>query len=139
MNISLACIFSALLLLFITGCTESSNEVTDPKGSVVEFGDCKFQDVNSNEIQEVKDDCLKYSYDGKSRLAIDLNLFQIVIDEDGYEKDIYLDKTEDHERLGQWWEDNGGIWGGRFDDGNHYEWPLGRSSFIHNIGNDVQR
>lgn len=51
----------------------------------------------------------------KTRLAIDLNLFM-----DG----IYLTKTSHHERLGKWWESQGGIWGGRFKDGNHYEWPM---------------
>ena len=52
----------------------------------------------------------------KDRLAIDLNLF---VNGD------YLDKTEDHRPLGEFWEKLGGIWGGRFDDGNHYEWPIG--------------
>lgn len=47
-------------------------------------------------------------------LAIDLNLFR-----DGQ----YLDATEDHNALGEYWESIGGIWGGRFKDGNHYEWP----------------
>lgn len=51
----------------------------------------------------------------KSRLAIDLNLFL-----DG----VYLTKTDDHKELGIWWESKGGIWGGRFNDGNHYEWPI---------------
>lgn len=51
----------------------------------------------------------------KLKLAIDLNLFR-----DG----IYLTKTEDHQLLGEWWESVGGIWGGRFNDGNHYEWPI---------------
>ncbi len=50
----------------------------------------------------------------KIRMAIDLNLFK-----DGE----YLSKTEDHQQLGKWWESVGGIWGGRFNDGNHYEWP----------------
>ena len=45
------------------------------------------------------------------RLAIDLNLFR-----DGK----WLNKTEDHEMLGLFWELIGGTWGGRFDDGNHY-------------------
>lgn len=50
------------------------------------------------------------------RLAIDINLFK-----DGK----YLDKTEDHKQLGEWWEKQsfGDIkctWGGRFQDGNHY-------------------
>lgn len=54
----------------------------------------------------------------KHRLAIDLNLFK-----DGR----YLDKTEDHEFLGKYWESLHIYckWGGRFDDGNHY-------SMIHN-------
>jgi len=51
----------------------------------------------------------------RQRLAIDLNLFK-----DGK----YLEDTESHRELGEWWEKQGGIWGGRFDDGNHYEWPL---------------
>ena len=49
------------------------------------------------------------------RLAIDLNLFK-----DGK----FLTSTEDHRPLGEWWESQGGAWGGRFKDGNHYslEW-----------------
>lgn len=47
----------------------------------------------------------------RSRLAIDLNLFK-----DGE----YLTSTEAHQPLGEWWERQGGSWGGRFDDGNHY-------------------
>mgnify|MGYP001202683107 CR=1 FL=1 len=47
----------------------------------------------------------------KQRLAVDLNLFR-----DGK----YLTETEDHRPLGEWWESQGGTWGGRFSDGNHY-------------------
>lgn len=51
----------------------------------------------------------------KQRLAIDLNLFK-----DGQ----YLEGTEAHKPLGEWWESQGGTWGGRFkngnSDGNHY-------------------
>lgn len=47
----------------------------------------------------------------KQRLAIDINLFK-----DGK----YLQSTEDHRELGEWWESQGGVWGGRFNDGNHY-------------------
>jgi hypothetical protein len=47
----------------------------------------------------------------KVRLAIDLNLFK-----DGK----YLESTDDHRPLGEWWEAQGGAWGGRFKDGNHY-------------------
>lgn len=50
----------------------------------------------------------------KLRLAIDLNLF----DKDG----AFLQGTEHHRPLGEWWESQGGCWGGRFSqpDGNHY-------------------
>lgn len=47
----------------------------------------------------------------KQRLAIDLNLFK-----DGK----FLGSTEAHKPLGEWWEAQGGAWGGRFNDGNHY-------------------
>ena len=50
----------------------------------------------------------------RRRLAIDLNLFW-----DGR----YLARTSEHRELGEWWEQHGGIWGGRWQDGNHYEWP----------------
>lgn len=46
------------------------------------------------------------------RLAIDINLF----DNRGH----YLPQTSDHETLGKWWESQGGAWGGKFGDGNHY-------------------
>jgi hypothetical protein len=47
----------------------------------------------------------------KLRLAIDLNLFK-----DG----VYITDSAGHEELGQWWELQGGAWGGRFNDFNHY-------------------
>jgi hypothetical protein len=47
----------------------------------------------------------------KQRLGIDINLFK-----DGK----YLEGTEAHRQLGEWWESQGGSWGGRFNDGNHY-------------------
>jgi hypothetical protein len=47
----------------------------------------------------------------KQRLAIDLNLFR-----DGQ----YLTQTEDYTPLGLFWESIGGVWGGRFRDGNHF-------------------
>lgn len=47
----------------------------------------------------------------KSRLAVDFNLFK---------NGRYLTATEDHRKLGEYWESIGGTWGGRFNDGNHY-------------------
>ena len=52
----------------------------------------------------------------RKRLAIDINLFR-----DG----ALLNVTEDHKILGEWWEAQGGTWGGRFDDGNHYSLAFG--------------
>lgn len=54
----------------------------------------------------------------KKRLAIDLNLF------DG---GVFLDSTEAHRLLGEWWEQQhpAARWGGRFDDGNHYAFEHG--------------
>lgn len=55
----------------------------------------------------------------KNKLAIDLNLFKD-IDNDG-DMD-FLEKTEFHRPLGEWWEQQHEFarWGGRFSDGNHY-------------------
>lgn len=49
----------------------------------------------------------------QDKLAVDLNLMK-----DG----VYLDKTEDHQVFGEWWELQHPLcrWGGRFGDGNHY-------------------
>jgi hypothetical protein len=52
----------------------------------------------------------------KLRLAIDLNLFR---------NGEFCTKTEDHKPLGEWWEAQGGAWGGRFQDGNHYSLQYG--------------
>ncbi len=51
----------------------------------------------------------------KLRLAVDLNLF---VDNE------FRTDTESHRPLGEWWESQGGSWGGRFNDANHYsfEW-----------------
>lgn len=50
----------------------------------------------------------------KLKCAIDLNLFK-----DG----DWLSSTEDHRELGKYWESlhPNCRWGGRFNDGNHYE------------------
>lgn len=47
------------------------------------------------------------------KLAVDFNLFK---------NGKFLDKTEEHESLGLYWESLHPLtrWGGRFGDGNHY-------------------
>ena len=52
----------------------------------------------------------------KRRLAVDLNLFK-----DG----VFLTTTQDHQKLGEFWESIGGTWGGRFNDANHYSMEFG--------------
>lgn len=47
----------------------------------------------------------------KRRLAVDFNLFK-----DG----VWLHDSADFRFLGEYWEQNGGAWGGRFGDGNHF-------------------
>lgn len=52
------------------------------------------------------------------KLAIDLNLFR-----DG----VWLRTTEQHQPIGEWWEQGHPLcrWGGRFGDGNHYSMEYG--------------
>lgn len=49
----------------------------------------------------------------KKRLAIDLNLFK---------NGVFLEGTEAHKELGEWWKQQHPLarWGGDFHDGNHY-------------------
>ena len=58
----------------------------------------------------------------RQRLAIDLNLFA----RNDKGRWVYVTTTEGHAKLGEWWEANhrNAIWGGRWDDGNHYQWRL---------------
>jgi hypothetical protein len=50
------------------------------------------------------------------KAAADLNLFK---------SGQYYNKTEDHLEFGEYWESIGGVWGGRWNDGNHYQWGEG--------------
>ena len=61
--------------------------------------------------------CAGYGYSGsnhKLRLAHDFNLFV---------KGEYMTSSEDFRELGRFWEamDKRNRWGGRYDDGNHFE------------------
>jgi len=84
-------LFALLVALLIQRAYELGYEIT--------FGDAWAHDGH-------KDHSLHYI-----RLAIDLNLFK-----DGK----YLDHSDYHQELGEYWESLGGSWGGRFGDGNHY-------------------
>ena len=75
------------------------------KGYTGQWGSARARDGH-------KKDSLHYD-----SLAVDINLFK-----DGR----YLTKTEDHKELGEFWESlhPDCVWGGRFDDGNHYSFKF---------------
>ena len=87
------------------------------EGYEVTLGDA-FRDPRVHGEWGVKDSYSSAKSNHKLKLAIDLNLFK-----DG----SYLGGTEDHERFGRYWEslDENNRWGGRFEDGNHYEFVFG--------------
>ena len=63
------------------------------------------------------------------RLAQDFNAFRVTMDEMGVPSEATLLKaTEDYEALGEYWEQLGGTWGGRFSrpDGGHFSWGEGK-------------
>ena len=82
-------------------------------GYEVTFGDA-FRDPRVHGEYGVKKSYASAKSEHKRRLAVDLNLF---------ENGNYLGSTDDHEVLGAFWEslDERNRWGGRWDDGNHYE------------------
>jgi len=90
-------LFANLLPRLIDFIYESGYEVT--LGDAWSKPEYKAHKVNSNH------------YD---RLAIDLNLFK-----DG----VYLTDSMAHKPFGEFWESLNSLcrWGGRFQDGNHYE------------------
>jgi hypothetical protein len=64
-----------------------------------------------------RDQRCEYGHDKslhRLRLATDLNLFY---------NGTYLQDSESHRPLGEYWKKMGGTWGGDFDDGNHYSTP----------------
>lgn len=84
-------------------------------GYRVTLGDA-YRDPRAHGAQGVKMGYSAAKSAHKQRLAIDLALFR-----DGK----YLTETSDYEQLGLWWEGQGGTWGGRFRDGNHFSWAFG--------------
>jgi len=83
------------------------------EGYEVTFGDA-YRDPRVHGAMGVKASYSSASSNHKRRLAIDLNLFK-----DGQ----FLTSSQEHERFGTYWEslDVRNRWGGRFNDGNHYE------------------
>lgn len=79
-------------------------------GHELTFGDA-FRDPRLHGEMGTKGGYGAASSNHKVRLAIDFNLFK-----DGK----FLEGTDDHKWLGEYWESMGGTWGGRFKDGNHY-------------------
>ena len=87
------------------------------KGYELSFGDA-YRDPRLHGMIGVKKGYGHRNSNHKRRLAVDFNLFK-----DGE----YLDASEDHRELGEWWERQHPDcrWGGRFNDGNHYSFGHG--------------
>lgn len=51
------------------------------------------------------------------KLAQDIDLFK---------NGVYLTSTASHKKLGHYWQDMGGAWGGMYQDGNHYSLQYGK-------------
>lgn len=84
-------------------------------GYAVTLGDA-YRDPRAHGAQGIKRGYSAARSAHKQRLAIDLALFK---------GGRYLTSTEEYEPLGTWWESQGGAWGGRFSDGNHFSWEFG--------------
>ena len=83
------------------------------QGYELTFGDA-FRDPRVHGRYGEKESYATADSEHKRRLAVDFNLFK-----DGK----YLTETSDHKMLGDYWESINpkNIWGGRWDDGNHYQ------------------
>ena len=79
-------------------------------GFEVSIGDV-FRDPRVHGIFGVKKGYSAAKSVHKLKLAVDINLFW---------NGVLVRDTKGHQQLGEWWESQGGSWGGRFNDGNHY-------------------
>jgi hypothetical protein len=81
-------------------------------GYELTFGDA-YRDPRVHGPVGVKGSYSSAGSNHKLRLAVDFNLFK-----DG----VFLQTTEAHRPLGEYWESLGPecVWGGRWNDGNHY-------------------
>lgn len=97
-------LFVFLVSRLIIHANENGYELT--------FGEC-YRTPEQAKLNAKKGIGIKDSLHIK-RLAVDFNLFK-----DGK----YLENSEDHRPLGEWWERQHSLcrWGGRWNDGNHYE------------------
>ncbi len=88
---------------------------------LIDFAHAQGYELRGGELERSRAQAAANAVTGKGianslhtqRLAIDLHLFR-----DGR----YLQATEDHKPLGEFWESLHPLarWGGRFGDGNHY-------------------
>lgn len=88
-------------------------------GYAVTLGECWRPEITAKKYQEMGIGIERSLH--RQRLAIDLQLFW---------GKKYLSKTEDYQKLGEWWEsqstkDYECAWGGRFNDGCHFSISFG--------------
>lgn len=85
---------------------------------ILKAGEMGYQ-VTLGEAYRTPEQALANARNGKG-IANSLHTLRLAIDIHLFRNGKYLQTTEDHKSLGEWWESQGGDWGGRFSDGNHY-------------------
>ncbi|MFA5377512.1 MAG: M15 family peptidase [Dehalococcoidia bacterium] len=65
--------------------------------------------------------------DGKTHMKNSLHYEGLAVDIDLFKDGKYLDRTDDHEAFGEFWESlhSDCAWGGSWGDGNHYSIRFG--------------
>ena len=77
-------------------------------------------EVNFGEAFRSKEEAARRSLKKGTAISNSLHTLGLAVDLNLYKDGVYIESTEGHKLLGIWWEENGGSWGGRFSDGNHY-------------------
>ena len=104
--------------IFANAAAELIIKINSTKGYACTLGDA-FRDPRVHGDFGTKKGYGRANSVHKLRMAIDLNLFV-----DGE----YRGDTEAHRPFGEWWEERfkafDAVWGGRFQDGNHYSFRV---------------
>jgi len=78
--------------------------------------------MRGGELYRTPEQALLYAKQGRG-IAKSLHQVKCAIDINLFASGVWLQKTEDHKELGEFWESlhPNCRWGGRYNDGNHYE------------------
>lgn len=91
---------------------------------LINWANLQGYEVTIGEVQRTKLQAIANAVSGKG-IRNSLHLLKLAADINIFKHGIYLDRTEDHKELGEYWESLSTeeyqcCWGGRFGDGNHY-------------------